>query len=42
MNIQRAKNPSRAALVLATLSLGIGCTAQAVSVPAATQIAVLA
>ncbi len=42
MNIPRAKNPSHAARVLATLSLGIACTAQAATVPAATQISVLA
>jgi uncharacterized protein (DUF885 family) len=42
MHIQRAKNSSRATLVLATLSSAIACTAQAATVPAATQISVLA
>ena len=42
MHIQHAKNPFRAKLALATLSLGIACTAQAATVPASAQLSVLA
>jgi uncharacterized protein (DUF885 family) len=42
MHIQRAKNLSRATLVLAVLSLGNACTAQAATASPATQLSVLA